>query len=216
MRGLISVALAMIVGATAYGEIVVTPESPQAGQLVRVTYDEGDRVGVIPAGAGYSPDVHSCHGALVWTGPPGLYTIVGWSGEQFIYKQVTIGGHSPNPGPGPGPTPDPAVVDDTMGVGRLAYDNAVALRDKATAKTLSEIWNTSAQTLFEKPEATVESAIQYIEKTSNERLTVGTVDRWRTWARAVEKRFDEIKIESKLDHIRAFREVARALAAAAR
>lgn len=125
--------------------------------------------------------------------------------ERFI---ITIGGGKPDPGPTPPPTPPD--IPNAMGVGKVAYAEAVKVGDVEGCKQLATIWNGAAKWLEAKDgtEAEIQTAIEWLEKQHNERLSAA----WEPWRTAMSEAFDKAwKDWTAADWVKAYREVVAAL-----
>lgn len=214
------IVIATLLSSTAVAAVRVEPETPKAGQMVRVFYDTGDRVGVIAKGDYEVDQFDTKAGVLLFTGA-GRFTVIGFTADGgFFSKDVSIGTIPPPVPPVP-PTPVPPTpvppddsVVDTFGFGKFTYAKAREIGDPAGAKVLAAVWSEAANKMFNN-RADVPEAIKFIEAESNKQLA-GSAAKWAPWARAMEVKFRDAKIESVLDHVRAFKEVSRALESAAK
>lgn len=131
----------------------------------------------------------------VWTAPPGNYSVVIIPDERTADPRfiiVTVGKKKPGPDPGPDPEPDPDVpppIPNRYGIGKTAYQNAIAINIKADAKLLSEIYFAAASRLAAMPDD-ANKLIQQINETyaaahkeTNERLS--QPDRWSGFRNAL-------------------------------
>lgn len=143
----------VLVGFSVASGLEVAPKHSEH-RLVRIKLEANESVAVLSQD--FSPvDLVTIPGKLAaFTGPPGRYAIV-ISRDGNLAGIVTTsilrnGGpddpDDPQPGPGPAP-PAPVDVPNRYGVGRPAYDAAVAVGDPAGAKVLAEIYG-AAQSRF--------------------------------------------------------------------
>lgn len=84
-------------------------------------------------------------GGLIFTGPPGYYTII-VQPLQWLEAEIVAGSSPtpPTPVPPAPPGPAPPIVPNTYGVGHAIYASAVKTNDPAGARILAEIFAAGA------------------------------------------------------------------------
>lgn len=128
----------------------------------------------------------------VFTGPPGSYTVDVFGGETPVSKTCTIVRKGPAPTPvdpvtPPKPvdpvTPDiPATVLNQLGVGGVAYTQAVVLNDKATASRLASLMKTMETYLHQGRKLPADAKLAIADVPAN----------WKPWATAVQAKINQV------------------------
>lgn len=114
-------------------------------RLCKVTLQPGESISVLSAN--FDPvDVVQGAAIAVFVGPPGKYAVIidrPDGPDQIRVTRITSGGPAPDPDPPDPPDPVPPAPDDVsdiMGVGKIAYSQAVATGDKAGAAKLAAVF----------------------------------------------------------------------------
>lgn len=156
--------------------------------LVRVKLEPGEKATVLADG--FMPvEVVRAESEIVWTGPPGRYGVLVITESGIEAFPVVIQGSAPprpNPGPNPGPDPEPPPgpvdVPNEMGVGQVAYDNAI-VADQAGIKNLINIYESAGSKLAglssDNEVALIERATDWVDEQTHSRVQMS---KWWRWA----------------------------------
>ena len=179
--------VAAIVGIASLCRGATVPEKSPEHSLVRVKLDAGEQAQVVRLDANRLRPVQSVaiDGGLVFTGPPGFYTVI-VQPLQLLEAEIVEGGIAPPlPGPPPPapPTPPSPSVPNRYGVGQRIYAAAVTVGDPAGVKVISEIFASAAGRLAGLQSADVVDDINAVNVTVRTEIDarVANVANWAAW-----------------------------------
>lgn len=165
----------------------VQPAYPEYS-LCRIKLAEGESVSVLSRS--FEPVAVVQGSAIaVFTGRPDRYAVIVsevGGGTRILFTEIRRGDAPPDPGPGPD-NPTPVVPPNAYGVGKVAYDNAVSVGDKAGAAVLADIWSSGASKFAATSSGNLIADVTAInqEIAANSRARLADSARWSTWATSV-------------------------------
>jgi hypothetical protein len=184
--------LLVLVGFSVASGLEVAPKHSEH-RLVRIKLEANESVAVLSRD--FAPvDLVTIPGKLAaFTGPPGRYAIVvSRDGNLAGIVTTSILANGPdNPDdpdvPEPGPGPAPPTVPNKYGVGKVAYDAAVAAGDPAGAAVMAEVYEAAVGRFSGLNSgdivADVTSTTAWIKSESRSRIEQQS--KWDAWGEAV-------------------------------
>ena len=174
----------MVAFASVAAAAEVQPTYPEYS-LCKIKLAEGESVSVLSRS--FDPVAVVQGSAIaVFTGRPDRYAVIvseAGGGTRILFTEIRRG-DAPDPGPD---NPTPVVPPNAYGVGKIAYDNAVSVGDKAGAAVLADIWSSGASKFAATSTGNLIADVTAInqEIAANSRARLADSARWSTWATSV-------------------------------